>query len=105
MSPSQEYSVRLEKFAAAIAEKQRLHILIGNTKMAVVIAGLILVWISIDKEWLSPYWLALPLSVYATLAVLHEQVLRARRGAETAAAAYPVLTPAKTDFCRNSKCA
>ena len=88
MSPSQEYSVRLEKFAAAIAEKQRLHILIGNTKMAVVIAGLILVWISIDKEWLSPYWLALPLSVYATLAVLHEQVLRARRRAENAAAFY-----------------
>jgi MutS-like protein len=85
---SHEYSVRLEKFAAAIAAKQRQHILVGNIKIAVVIAGLILVWISVDKEWLSPYWLLLPFCVYATLAVLHEQVLRARRRAETAATFY-----------------
>lgn len=87
-NPSHKYSVRLEKFAAAIAEKQRQHILVGNTKIAVLITGLILVWISIDKQWLSPYWLVLPLCVYATLAVLHEQVLRARRPAEAAAAFY-----------------
>jgi hypothetical protein len=80
--------VRLEKFATTITGKQRQHILVGNTKIAVVIAGLILVWMSVDKGWLSPYWLALPFCAYATLAVFHEHILRARRRAETAAAFY-----------------
>jgi hypothetical protein len=88
VSTSDEYLARLEKFAGAVAAKQRQHILAGNAKVGVVIAGMLLLWMSIDKGWLSAYWLALPLCVYATLAVLHEQVLRARTRAETAAAFY-----------------
>jgi hypothetical protein len=88
VSTSHEYFVRLEKFAAAVAAKQRQHILAGNTKLGVVIAGLLLVWMYADKKWLSPYWLALPLCVYAALAVFHEQILRGRARAETAAAYY-----------------
>src|ERR1700687_1510685 len=88
VSTSHEYSVRLEKFAAAIAAKQRRHILIGNTNVGVVVSGLLLVGMSVDKEWLSPYWLALPFCLYVALAILHEQVLRARARAETAAAFY-----------------
>jgi hypothetical protein len=88
VSTSQQYSVRLEKFAAAVAAGQRQHILVGNTKVSVVVAGLLLVGMSFDKEWFSPYWLALPLGVYAALAVVHEHILRARARAETAAAFY-----------------
>jgi hypothetical protein len=88
VSTSHEYSVRLEKFAGSIAAKQRQHILVGNTKVGVVVAGLFLVWMSVNKEWLSPYWLALPFCLYVALAILHEQILRARARAETAAAFY-----------------
>jgi DNA mismatch repair ATPase MutS len=43
---------------------------------------------SLAREWVSPYWLAVPLCVYAALALLHEHILRTRRRAETAAEFY-----------------
>jgi hypothetical protein len=88
VTPSHEYSLRLEKFARTIAAQQRQHIMVGNTKVGVVVAGLLLVWMSVDKKWLSPYWLALPFCPYVVLAILHEQILRARARAETAAVFY-----------------
>ncbi len=87
-NPSHEYSVRLERFAGAVGAKHRQHLLAGNTKIAVIAAGLVLAWFSLAKEWLSPYWLALPSCTYAALALLHEYILRARSRAETAAEFY-----------------
>ena len=87
-NPSHEYAARLEGFAGVVAAKQRQHILAGNIKIGVVVAGLVFAWMSLEKEWFSPYWLALPLCVYAALAVLHEYILRARTRAETAAEFY-----------------
>jgi len=83
-----EYLARLEKFVGAVAAKQHQHILIGNTKASVVVAGLLLLWMTFDKGWFTAYWLALPLCLYAALAVLHEQILRARHRSEMAAAFY-----------------
>src|SRR6266446_3444697 len=87
-NPSHEYSVRLERFAGAVGAKHRQHLLAGNTKIAVIAAGLVLAWFSLAKEWLAPYWLALPSCTYAALAVLHEYIQRARSRAETAAEFY-----------------
>src|SRR6266852_4796911 len=87
-NPSHEYSVRLERFAGAVGAKHRQHLLAGNTKIAVIAAGLVLAWFSLAKEWVSPYWLALPSCTYAALAVRHEYILRARSRAETAAEFY-----------------
>src|SRR6266851_188948 len=87
-NPSHDYAARLEGFAGVVAAKQRQHILAGNIKIGVVVAGLVFAWMSLEKEWFSPYWLALPLCVYAALAVLHEYILRARTRAETAAEFY-----------------
>lgn len=88
MTTPHEYLARLEKFLGAAAAKQRQHILTGNTKAGVVVAGLLLLWMAIDKGWFTAYWLALPVCFYAALAVLHEQALRARHRAELAAAFY-----------------
>ena len=84
-NPSQEYSVRIERFAAAVAAKHRQHVRVGNTKIGVIVTGLVLAWMSLAREWVSPYWLAVPLSVYAALALLHEHILRTRRRDQTAA--------------------
>jgi MutS domain V len=43
---------------------------------------------SLEKEWFSPYWLAIPLCIYAVVAVLHEYILRARTRADTTAEFY-----------------
>jgi len=71
-----------------VAAKQRQHFLAGNTKLAVMAAGLILGWLSIGEELMPRYWLALPLTAYLALSVLHEFILRARSGAEIAAEFY-----------------
>lgn len=87
-NPSHEYSARLERFVGAVAAKHHQHILVGNTKIGIIAAGLVLAWLSFAKEWFSPYWLVIPLCVYAAFAVLHEHVLRARTRAQTAAEFY-----------------
>ena len=87
-NPSHEYSVRLERLVGAVTTKHRQHILVGNIKIGVIVAGLVFAWMSLVKEWLSPYWLALPLCAYAALAVLHEHILRAQARAEAAAEFY-----------------
>jgi len=87
-NPTQEYATRLERLAAANEVRQRQHILAGYIKIGVLVAGFVLTWMSLGKAWFSWYWLALPLGVYVTLAIVHEQILRARTCDETAAEFY-----------------
>ena len=62
--------------------------MLGNAKLGVIGAGLLLAWLSLAKEWFSAFWLVIPLCVYTALAVLHEGVLRSQARAETAAEFY-----------------
>ncbi len=87
-NPTHEYLTRLERFARALGAKHRQHLLVGNTKIPVLAAGLVLAWFSLAKEWVSPYWLAFPACAYVALAIVHEHILRARTRDETAAEFY-----------------
>ena len=86
--PQVEYSKRLEVYQALVASKNRVHLRVGNSKLAVVAAGLLLVWLTLAKRVLPSYWLLVPIVFYLALAIFHEHVLRARARAETAAALY-----------------
>jgi hypothetical protein len=86
--PRAEYSQRLATYLEIVSSKNRLHIRVGNLKLAIVAAGLLLAWFCVHTEALSSYWVLLPIGLYALLAVVHEQLLRARSRAETAAAFY-----------------
>lgn len=86
--PRAEYARRLEYFARQIAVEDRRHIYLGNSKLAIIAAGLAGVWLVLAKNLFAAYWLFLPLSVYLVLAVAHELVLRARRRAEFASNLY-----------------
>jgi hypothetical protein len=86
--PHGEYAKRLETYGQNVSTKNRLHIRIGNSKLAVVVAGLVLAWLCLGKHALPSYWLLLPIGLYAILAILHEHTIRARTRAETAAAFY-----------------
>ncbi|MGA2430110.1 MAG: mismatch repair protein [Candidatus Acidiferrum sp.] len=86
--PHGEYSKRLETYLKIVAAKNRLHIRIGNFKLAVVAAGLVLAWFCLHKEALPSYWVLIPVVLYFALAFLHERILRARSRAESAAAFY-----------------
>jgi hypothetical protein len=86
--PRAEYSQRLATYLELVSSKNRLHIRVGNIKLAIVAAGLLLAWFCVHKESLSSYWVLLPIGLYIVFAIVHEQVLRARSRAETAAAFY-----------------
>ncbi len=86
--PRAEYSKRLATYLEIISSKNRLHIRVGNLKLAIIVAGLLLAWFCFHRESLSSYWLLLPIALYAAFAILHEQILRSRARAETAAAFY-----------------
>ncbi len=85
--PKAEYSRRLETYAQLAAAKDRVHIQIGNVKLAVVAAGLILAWICYHQH-LSSEWLWIPVAAYLLLGIAHQRVIRARTRAETSAALY-----------------
>jgi hypothetical protein len=86
--PHAEYAKRLANYEALAASKNRLHIRIGNIKLAVIAAGLLLVYLSLAKQFLQPAWLLAPIAVYLILAAVHEQVLRGHHRAQTAASYY-----------------
>jgi hypothetical protein len=86
--PKAEYSIRLEKYLSAIAEKDRAHLRAGYGKLAVIGAGLLLAWCVLGKHLLTAYWLIAPLAAYLLLTILHGRVLRAKARAETAAEFY-----------------
>ncbi len=86
--PQLEYSKRLETYLALVAAKNRIHIRVGNSKLAVVAAGLVLAWLALAKHALPSYWLLVSIGLYAVLAILHERTIRARSRAETAATFY-----------------
>jgi hypothetical protein len=88
LAPQIEYSQRLEARQKVFASKERAHIRIGNYKLLIIAAGLVAAWLSLRDHKFSAAWLAVPLLIYFTLAVLHEQVLRARNRSERAASFY-----------------
>ena len=84
--PHAEYSQRLAARKQTVVAKDALHKQIGNAKLATVIVTIVLLWLSVKDEAISTYWLAIPIAIYASLAVAHELALRALAHARTAVA-------------------
>lgn len=87
-SPANEYTQRREARLKVRAERERVHLRIGNFKLLVIVTGLLVAWFSLIKNTISDYWMILPVAAYGALAVWHELVIRARSRAERAAAFY-----------------
>ena len=88
LAPQLEYANRLKLHLQAFANSERAHIRTGNAKLATLIAGIVLAWISLKDHSVSAYWLILPAVVYVGLALLHHVVIRARTLEERAEAFY-----------------
>jgi hypothetical protein len=86
--PRAEYSKRLEVRRETVAAQERLHVSAGNSKLAVVVAGLVMAWLSLGRNLFSPYWLLAPIAIHIVLVIYHESVLRARARANIAAGFY-----------------
>ena len=88
LDPRQEYLNRLDLRLKTLSTKELLHARIGNLKLAVVVAGFLLAYLSFLRNLFSVYWLLFWLAVYLALAVEHELVIRAKARASTAADYY-----------------
>jgi hypothetical protein len=86
--PRTEYAARLAKQEAITAAKQRNHIQVGNAKLVVAAAALVVGYLSLQKHSFSASWLLAPVVLYVALAIVHEVILRAHHRAETVAAHY-----------------
>ncbi|HWF36935.1 MAG TPA: hypothetical protein VG322_00345 [Candidatus Acidoferrales bacterium] len=88
VDPRAEYLRRIANHRQIIASRENLHRRLGNTKLAIVLAGFLIAWLSLERHAFSAYWIFAAVAAYAALAVRHERVLRTQRRAESAAAFY-----------------
>ena len=84
MDPQHEYSARREHWLTERQNLDRLYIRVGNYRLVIVLAAVLLAWLSLWRGALSGWWLVLPSAVFAGLVVWHARVARrqtfARRG-------------------------
>jgi hypothetical protein len=83
-SPAEEYKQRLQAREQRVADFEKRHIRIGNLRLLIVIAMLVLAWFSIERDALSPWWLLVCLALFLALLVYHSKVLRNKVCAERA---------------------
>jgi hypothetical protein len=86
--PKSEYNERLDLFLKAAETHDRAHLQIGYGKLAVLAAGLVVLWCIFARHWLSPWWLAAPIVAYGLFSALHGRILAAKNRALTAANFY-----------------
>jgi len=86
--PVTEYEKRLGNSLEIVAREDRAHRAVGSAKVAVVAVGLLMVWLCLSHERVSPYWLFVLAASFFLLAGFHEIVLRAKARAETLADFY-----------------
>src|SRR5260370_1075793 len=94
-SPAEEYKQRLQSREQRVAHFERQHIRIGNIRLLMVVATLLLAWFVFDHATLSPWWLLVSLGAFIGLVAYHAKVLRRKVCAERAVAFYrPRRAPA-----------
>ncbi len=86
--PYEEYTRRLEARRAVFERFERLHLTLGNVRLAVTGVAALGAWLAFAHDLFSPWWLAAPGALFIALGVVHERVLRARRRADRAARFY-----------------
>jgi hypothetical protein len=86
--PRAEYTGRLEARRASVARHERRHRTMGNLRLLVAVVAAVIAWMAFAEGALSGWWLLVPAAVFATLAVIHDHVLRDRRAAGRAVVYY-----------------
>jgi hypothetical protein len=80
--PKLDYTRRLSACRASLDAHVRLEERIANARLLVFAAGLAVAVLAWRVEWLSWWWLVLPLAAFVALIIRHERVLRAKKRAE-----------------------
>lgn len=84
MEPLQEYRAREATWSERQKSSQRTFITIGNWRILTAIVALALAFLVFGKHSISIWWLLVPSTVFLSLVVWHQRVLRRRTFAERA---------------------
>ena len=88
MHPTDEYTRRRDERKLRVSQFERIHIQLGNVRLLLAIATVVLAWISLRSHLISPWWIAAPIVTFAGIAVWHSRVLRSRELAARAVEFY-----------------
>jgi hypothetical protein len=88
VSPTEEYQQRLKARDARANRQEKLHIRLGNIRLALLVAAAVLAWEALHRHRLSWWWLVAPVTAFFAVAAYHSRVLRARDLARRAVAFY-----------------
>jgi hypothetical protein len=86
--PHAEYEKRLQARQQVVARHDRIHIRLGNIKLVVAAAAVVLAWLALIQHALAGWWLIAPGAVFLALAIYHERVLGDRALADRAVRFY-----------------
>jgi hypothetical protein len=88
VSAAEEYEQRLQARELSVAHYEKIHIRLGNLRLAMVVAVAAMAWASLHKDRFSPLWLLVPAVLFVAVSAGHSRVLRARELAQRAASFY-----------------
>jgi hypothetical protein len=88
LSPSSEYERRLASWRERIAALDRLNVTISNIRLAIALAGAVLLWMAFVRASISPLWPFAAWLSFGVLAVLHAKRLQRYERAKAAERVY-----------------
>jgi len=87
-TPRDEYRVRLERYQRERATAERRYRQLGNARLLTGVAAVAMAACSLGGEWISVWWMLLPVAVFIGLARVHSGVEQARSAAARGVAYY-----------------
>ena len=88
MAVAEEYARRLAVREAEVARLAKVHERIGNGRVALGVAVLVVAWAVLFERALAPVWLLVPVAAFIALVLYHSSVRRKRVSADRAADYY-----------------
>jgi hypothetical protein len=84
----EQYRQRLKDRESRVAHHEKLHIRLGNIRLALAVAAAAMAWESIWRHAFSYWWIGVPAVVFVSVVAHHSRVLRARAMAQRGASFY-----------------
>ena len=88
LPPHEEYKRREQLREAQAAQYERIHINLGYARLLLVVAALVVVWLSVYQRLFSALWILLPVVAFVAIAIYHSGVLRKSSQAHLAIEVY-----------------
>ncbi len=88
MSAAKEYEQRLQARESRVVQHEKVHILLGNLRLVLVVIATALAWSTFHKHVVSPAWLLAPAALFIAVTGYHSRILRARDLAQRAVSFY-----------------